>query len=187
MTGNKRSSYNSAILHNCDLHFLNLNDSVLMWCLMHTELDVNPWTWHSHSVNLNQSDLKLHSKVLHRKVSFYFFGCTTKKLGSHFSNQGSNSGPWKWKIGVLTTGLPGSSPHGKVSFYVQLLKNGNPSHLLLRENLVLFEWWWFFAKQHVGRIWVCQAWMSASLLVSFLYFLWCVLSVCLTTVLWGPH
>ena len=122
-----------------------------VWCTQSWMLTLE--TRHSHSVNLNQSDLKLHSKVLHRKVSFYFFGCTIKKLGSHFSNQGSNSGPWKWKIWVLTTRLPGSSPHGKVSFYVQLLKNGNPSHLFLRENLVLFEWCMVFCKTTCGQNW----------------------------------
>ena len=37
---------------------------------------------------------------------FFFFGHTTRHVGSWFFNQGSNPGPLQWKCRVWTTGPP---------------------------------------------------------------------------------
>ena len=40
---------------------------------------------------------------------FFFFGHITQLMGSWFSDQGLNPGPWQWEHGVLTSGPLGSS------------------------------------------------------------------------------
>ena len=57
---------------------------------------------------------KILNKLLNISVSilFYFilfFGHATWLVGSSFPDQGLNPGLQQWKLGVLTTGLPGNS------------------------------------------------------------------------------
>ena len=42
-------------------------------------------------------------------ICSFFLGLIARLVGSWYSNQKSNPGPWQWNWGVLTTGLPGNS------------------------------------------------------------------------------
>ena len=44
-----------------------------------------------------------------KSLEVFFFLVTLWGLGeSLFPNKGSNLGPWQWKCGIITTGLPGN-------------------------------------------------------------------------------
>ena len=67
----------------------------------------------SYAGNQENVDFVTHSVQVHTQpVFFFFFFCHIVRLvGSYFPAQGSNPCPLPWKLGVLTTGLPGKSPH----------------------------------------------------------------------------
>ena len=62
--------------------------------------------WHQRYADL----IKIHEKCIFLLMYFLFFiFCLTSSLWeSQFPDPGLNPRPWQWKLGILTTKLPGS-------------------------------------------------------------------------------
>ena len=78
---------------------------------------------------------------------FKNFCCTSQLVGSLFPDQESNPGSLKWRLEVLTTGLPGSSPQN-ILFNVCIIFNRMGYNHLNLQNLkvvtYLFTWIYSF-------------------------------------------